>query len=154
MSRKRPDGQPTAVLIHPNDPDIKFTVRKATRQEWQARRVIRAQRQIPVTVPDAEGKPLLGDDGKPVVVFRDMTSFSDLVDDLKMIVTNVDGVGLSFADALPELMEEWLDIKFDPPIKEDGKIVKSMDAASWIWREVVKPETFDADPLGTRSASQ
>jgi hypothetical protein len=157
MARTKPGGQPTAVLIHPDDSDIKFTVRKPTRQQWHERRAIRAQRQVPTTIPDPADpeKQLHEADGKLAVVFRDTTSFEDLISDLRLIVTKVEGVGLSFDDALPELLEEWLDVTINPPIvNPDGSKTSRMDAATWIWREVAKKETFDADPLAKGSVPQ
>lgn len=160
MARKRPDGQPTAVLTHPNDSDIKFTVRKPTRNEQFHRREKVQQFQKALQLYDDNGKPIIDEkSGERSFVLQQNLPTEELLNGMRLIVKKVEGTGLSLEDSIPELLEEWLDVEIEEPIKDakDGepktKKVR-MDAATWISRQISKPETFDADPLASVSAPQ
>ena len=162
MARRRPGSQPQATLIHPNDPSITTVVRKPKNSEKGALKTILAANRRAIEVYDASGQPALEEDGSKRVYIEQGWPIEATREFLRIHFVSHDGVldsdgsplVMNFTGESPtadEYTEPWLDV-IEPA--EEGKPTPApISYASWIIREVRKPETFTVNPPAAASAT-
>lgn len=170
MSRRRPTHQPTAVLIHPNDPSIKITVQKLTRIQQSNLAPVLAKSARAIAVEDKNGDPVLDKDGEPRIFVQNVLSLELTLARLRMAILNWEGIldvdekPIPFSpDRVDILTEDFLDCECDElvPVKEakedepKEKMVHltALAFATWINLRLNEPKTFSTDPFVSGSAT-
>jgi len=161
MARRRPGSQPQATIVHPNDPSIKTVVRKPKNSENGALKNILAANRRAIQVYDAAGQPALEEDGSKRVYIEQGWPLEATREFLRIHFVSHEGIldadgeplKMTFVGESPtadEYTEPWLNV-IEPT--EEGKPAPApISWASYIIREVRKPETFTANPPAAASA--
>jgi hypothetical protein len=162
--------QPTAVIRHPNKPEIAVTIRKLTRRDiFEVIDEQNASRKV-VAVYGQDGKPMLDPNGQPYTqVLAGQGSLIGASARLRKSLVKwenvVDPDGKPVAmDGNPKtalvLWDEHLDVKSEGCIfcnqtehaEADHPFVNDLSFGAYLSDKIANDKTFDADPTQTGSA--